>query len=314
MTLTELRYVVAVAAERHFGRAAERCFVSQPSLSAAVRNLEDELGVLIFERGKGEVLVTPVGEEVVAQARRALDEAARVKAVALQGRNPLEGPLKLGIIHTVAPYLLPELVAALSRSAPRMPLDIEENLTANLDVMLRSGVIDAAIVALPYEAPGIGVVELYDEEFRVIVPARHRWARRRTIRPEELASENLLLLNVGHCFRDQVLDACHEFVRPPTQGKEGNSLETIRNMVTSGLGISVLPATALTPKYSMPLVKAIDFTAPVPSRRIVLASREGFPRRAALAAVVEAIPELALPIEPASNRSTPQETAVATGG
>jgi LysR family hydrogen peroxide-inducible transcriptional activator len=298
MTLTELRYVVAVATERHFGRAAERCFVSQPSLSAAVRNLEDELGVLIFERGKGEVLVTPVGEEIVAQARRALDEAARVKTVATQGRNPLEGPLRLGIIHTVAPYLLPELVAALSRSAPRMPLDIEENLTANLDAMLRSGAIDAAIVALPYEVPGIGVVELYGENFRVIVPAKHRWARRRSIRPDELATENLLLLNVGHCFRDQVLDACHEFVRPPTQGKEGNSLETIRNMVTSGMGISVLPATALTSKYSIPLVRAIDFAAPVPSRRIVLASRDGFPRRAAIAAVVEAIPRLALPIEP----------------
>ena len=298
MTLTELRYVVAVAAERHFGRAAERCFVSQPSLSAAIKNLEDELGVLIFERGKGEVLVTPTGEEVVAQARRALDEAARVKTVALQGRNPLEGPLRLGIIHTVAPYLLPELVAALNRSAPKMPLDIEENLTANLDAMLRSGSIDAAIVALPYEAPGIRVTELYREKFLVIVPVKHRWARRRTIRPDELAEENLLLLNVGHCFRDQVLDACHEFVRPPTQGKEGNSLETIRNMVTSGMGISVLPATALTPKYSMPLVKAIDFAEPVPSRRIVLASRDGFPRAAALSAVVEAIPGLALPIEP----------------
>lgn len=299
MTLTELRYVVAVAAERHFGRAAERCFVSQPSLSAAVKNLEDELGVQIFERGKGEVLVTPIGEEVIGQAKRALDEAARVKAVALAGKNPLRGPLKLGIIHTVAPYLLPELVAALNRSAPHMPLDIEENLTANLDAMLRSGAIDAAIVALPYEASGIDVIELYSEKFRVIVPAKHRWARRRTIRPDELAEENLLLLNVGHCFRDQVLDACHEFVRPPTQGKEGNSLETIRNMVTSGMGISVLPATALTPKYSLPLVKAIDFTTPVPSRRIVLASREGFPRAAALVAIAAVIPRLALPIEPA---------------
>ena len=299
MTLTELRYVVAVAAERHFGRAAERCFVSQPSLSAAVKNLEDELGVQIFERGKGEVLVTPIGEEVIAQAKRALDEATRVKAVALAGKNPLEGPLKLGIIHTVAPYLLPELVAALARTAPKMPLDIEENLTANLDAMLRSGSIDAAIVALPYEAPGVGIIELYSEKFRVIVPAKHRWARRRTIQPDELAEENLLLLNVGHCFRDQVLDACHEFVRPPTQGKEGNSLETIRNMVTSGMGISVLPATALTPKYSLPLVKAIDFAEPVPSRRIVLASRDGFPRSAALSAIVAAIPNLALPIEAA---------------
>ena len=175
----------------------------------------------------------------------------------------------------MAPYLLPELVAALLRSTPRMPLDIEENLTVNLDAMLRSGTIDAAIVALPFDAPGITVTALYGENFRVIVPAKHPWARRRTIRPDELAAQNLLLLNVGHCFRDQVLDACHEFTRPPVQGKEGNSLETIRNMVTSGMGISVLPATALTPKYAMPQVRAIDFAEPAPSRRIVLASRDG---------------------------------------
>jgi LysR family hydrogen peroxide-inducible transcriptional activator len=299
MTLTELKYIVAVATERHFGRAAERCFVSQPSLSAAVKNLEDELGVLIFERGKGEVLVTPVGAEVVAQARRALEEAARVKAVAAQTRHPLDGPLRLGVIHTVAPYLLPDLVTALGRAAPRMPLDIEENLTANLDAMLRGGAIDAAIVALPYAAPGIVVLPLYGEEFRVIVPVKHPWARRRAIRPDELAAENLLLLNVGHCFRDQVLDACREFARPPEQGKQGNSLETIRNMVTSGLGISVLPATALTPKYATPQVRAIDFAAPVPSRRIVLASRDAFPRRAALAVVAATIRKLALPIDAA---------------
>ena len=301
MTLTELRYVVAVATERHFGRAAERCFVSQPSLSAAVKNLEEELGVPIFERGHGEVLVTPIGAEVVAQAQRALDEAARVKSIAAQGKNPLAGPLRLGVIHTVAPYLLPELVPALARSAPRMPLDIEENLTANLDMMLRAGAIDAAIVALPYEAPGIAVTALYSEDFRVIVPAKHPWARRRKVGPDELATQPLLLLNVGHCFRDQVLDACHEFTRPPAAGKEGNSLETIRNMVASGMGISVLPATALTPKYAMPLVKAIDFEPPPPSRRIVLASRSAFPRQAALAALAAAIPKLALPIESAAS-------------
>jgi LysR family hydrogen peroxide-inducible transcriptional activator len=302
MTLTELRYVVAVAAERHFGRAAERCFVSQPSLSAAVKNLEDELGVRIFERGKGEVLVTPVGEEVVAQARRALEEAARVKAVAAHGRQPLEGPLRLGVIHTVAPYLLPELIAALAKAAPKMPLDIEENLTANLDAMLRAGDIDAAILALPFAAPGIATIPLYGEAFRVIVPARHRWARRRSVRADELAEENLLLLNVGHCFRDQVLDACREFARPATPGKQGNSLETIRSMVTSGMGISVLPATALTPKYATPLIRALDFAAPAPSRRVVLAHREGFPRRAALAAIVAAVPKLGLPIVPAASR------------
>jgi LysR family hydrogen peroxide-inducible transcriptional activator len=298
MTLTELKYVVAVAAERHFGRAARRCFVSQPSLSAAVKNLERELGVVIFERGKGEVLVTPIGEDVVAQARRALEAADGVVTTAKQGRNPLNGPLRLGVIHTVAPYLLPDLAAALASAAPRMPLDIEENLTANLDQMLKGGLIDAAIVALPYGGTGIDVRALYAEAFRVIVPARHRWARRKSVRPDELAGENLLLLNVGHCFRDQVQDACHEFARPAASGKQGNSLETIRNMVMSGMGISVLPATALTPKYANPLVRAIDFTSPEPTRRLVIATRQGFPRAAAIRVVADAIHGLRLPIVP----------------
>ncbi|MEO5699583.1 MAG: LysR substrate-binding domain-containing protein [Casimicrobiaceae bacterium] len=298
MTLTELRYIVAVATERHFGRAAQRCFVSQPSLSAAVKNLEDELGVRIFERGKGEVLLTPTGEDVVAQARRTLEEAERVKTIARQGTNPLLGPLRLGVIHTIAPYLLPELVAALRHAAPQMPLDIEENLTVNLDQMLHAGFLDAAIVALPFAGTGLVTVPLYEEEFQVIVPNGHPWARRRSIAPDELAQENLLLLNVGHCFRDQVLDFCHEFVRPPVPGKQGNSLETIRNMVTSGMGISVLPATALTPKYASPLVRAVPFAPPRPTRRIVLAAREGFPRQTALEVIARVVGKLKLPLRP----------------
>jgi LysR family hydrogen peroxide-inducible transcriptional activator len=297
MTLTELKYIVAVAAERHFGRAAERSFVSPPSLSAAVRNLEDELGVQIFERGKGEVLLTPVGEEIVAQARRALDEAERVKTIAKHGRDPLDGPLRLGVIHTVAPYLLPDLVARLRELAPKMPLDIEENTTANLDEMLKAGLIDAAILALPYGGPGIETTPLYSETFRVIVPAKHRWAKKKAIDAGALGDENLLLLNVGHCFRDQVLDACREFAKAPAPGKQGNSLETIRNMVMSGMGVSVLPATALTPKYANPLVRALDFEAPAPSRRIVIATRTGFPRGAAIRKIAEAIARSELPVE-----------------
>ena len=297
MTLTELKYIVAVASERHFGRAAERCFVSQPSLSAAVKNLEDELGVQIFERAKSEVLLTPVGEEIVSQARRALDEADRVRSVAKHGKDPLDGPLRLGVIHTVAPYLLPELIAALRQAAPKMPLDIEENTTANLDEMLKGGLIDAAIAALPYGAPGLEVTPLYSEAFRAIVPAKHRWARRKSIEANELLEENLLLLNVGHCFRDQVLDACREFARAPTPGKQGNSLETIRSMVMSGMGISVLPATAMTPKYANPLVRPVDFAAPAPSRRIVIATRAGFPRPAAIEVVRSAIGKMDLPID-----------------
>ncbi|MCC6301619.1 MAG: LysR family transcriptional regulator [Gammaproteobacteria bacterium] len=296
MTLTELRYIIAVAAERHFGRAAQRCFVSQPSLSAAVKKLEDELGVLIFERGKNEVLVTRIGAQVVAQARRAVEEAERVKAVAKQGENPLVGSLRLGIIHTIAPYLLPDLVVGLRALAPEMPLDIEENLTANLDQMLKNGLVDAAILALPYEAAGVETVPLYDEEFRVIVPSRHPWARRRTVDADELAEQNLLLLSIGHCFRDQVLGACHEFARAPASGKQGNSLETIRNMVASGMGVSVLPATALTPKYSNPLIRALDFTPPRPTRRVVLAYRQGFPRGEAIQTIARACSRLDLPI------------------
>ena len=297
MTLTELRYVVAVAEARHFGQAAERCFVSQPSLSASVKNLEEELGVKLFERGKRGVFLTDAGEQIVAQARRALEEAERVKTVASQGRDPLKGVLRLGIIHTVAPYLLPDLVGALRRAAPGMPLDVEENTTANLDRMLKAGELDAVILALPYEGPGIETVPLYEEIFRVAAPAGHALARRKSIAVEDLDAGELLLLPVGHCFRDQVLDACHEFSRPPEAGRQGNSLETLRSMVASGLGVTVLPATALTPRHANALVKTVEFSAPCPVRRIALAWRRGFHRPAALEKLAAAIRGLDLPVK-----------------
>jgi len=296
VTLTELRYLVAVAEERHFGRAAERCHVSQPSLSASIKKLEGELGARVFERGKRGVFVTVVGESVVAQARRALDEAARVKSVARQGRNPLKGVLRLGLIHTVAPYLLPELVAALRRVAPEMPLDIEENMTASLDRLLKAGELDVVLLALPYEAPGIEVLPLYDEEFRVVAPRKHPLARRKAVALEELEGYELLLLPEGHCLREQVLDACREFTRPPPPGRQGNSLETLRSMVASGLGVTVLPATALTARYADPLVKVIDFAPPRPARRIALALRKDFSRPAAAARIAGAIRGLNLPV------------------
>jgi LysR family hydrogen peroxide-inducible transcriptional activator len=297
MTLTELRYVVAVAEARHFGQAAERCFVSQPSLSASVKNLEEELGVRLFERGKRGVFLTEAGEQIVAQARRALEEADRVKTVARQGRDPLKGVLRLGIIHTVAPYLLPDLVGALRRGAPGMPLDVEENTTATLDRMLKAGELDAVILALPYDGPGIETVPLYEEVFRVVAPAKHALARKKTVAVEELDAGELLLLPVGHCFRDQVLDACHEFSRPPEPGRQGNSLETLRSMVASGLGVTVLPATALTPRHANRLVRTIEFSPPRPVRRIALASRRGFHRPAALETLVAAIRGLDLPVK-----------------
>jgi LysR family hydrogen peroxide-inducible transcriptional activator len=206
MTLNELRYIVAVAAERSFGRAAQKCFVSQPALSVAIQKLEDELGARLFERGKAEITVTPVGERIVEQAQKVLEEAARIREMAQAGRNQLAGPLKLGVIYTVAPYLLPDLIPALHDRAPQMPLELEENLTEHLESALKSGRIDAAIIALPFAHPGVVTEFLYEEPFQVVVPQGHKWARRRSIRADELADEHAILLGVGHCFRDQVLD------------------------------------------------------------------------------------------------------------
>jgi LysR family hydrogen peroxide-inducible transcriptional activator len=289
VTLTELRYIVAVAQERNFGRAAQKCFVSQPALSVAIQKLEEELGTSLFERGKNEVTVTPVGGQVVEQAQRVLEETSRIREIAQTGRNQLAGTLKLGVIYTVAPYLLPDLIPALHALAPQMPLDIEENLTENLETELKSGRIDTAIIALPFAPPGVVTEYMYEEPFQVVVPAGHKWAKRRSIAPGELNGELTILLNVGNCFRAQVLDACPELNRGDTHVTRTNSLETVRNMVASGLGISVLPRDALTPKYHSTLVVPVPFTRPAPSRRIAIAYRKSFPRPAAIAAIRAAV-------------------------
>ena len=289
MTLNELRYIVAVASERSFGRAAQRCFVSQPALSVAIQKLEEELGARLFERGKSEITVTPVGERIVEQAQKVLEDAAQIREIAQTGRNQLAGALKLGVIFTVAPYLLPDLIPVLHERAPQMPLDIEENLTAELEIGLKSGCIDAAIIALPFAPSGIVTELLYEEPFQVVVPQGHKWATRRSIRAEELAAENPILLNVGHCFRDQVLDACPELNRADAHVARTSSLETVRNMVASGLGVSVLPRDALTPKYRSRLVVPVPFTRPAPSRRVAIACRKSFPRPEAIEAIRDAV-------------------------
>ena len=291
MTLNELRYVVAIAQERSFGRAAQRCFVSQPALSVAIQKLEEELGTQLFERGKTEVTVTPVGERIVEQAQKVLEEATRIRDIAQAGRNQLVGVFRLGVIYTVAPYLLPDLIPALNARAPQMPLEIEENLTEHLEAALKTGRIDAAIIALPFAPSGVVTEFLYEEPFQVVVPQQHKWAKRKSIQPGELSGEHTILLNVGHCFRDQVLDACPELNRSDAPITRTNSLETVRNMVASGLGVSVLPRDALTPKYHSRLVVAVPFTRPVPTRRIALAYRKSFPRPAAIAAIRDAVQE-----------------------
>ncbi|MGE0385843.1 MAG: LysR substrate-binding domain-containing protein [Gammaproteobacteria bacterium] len=295
MNLNELRYAIAVAQERNFRRAAERCFVTQPALSLAIKKLEEELGVRIFERGHAEITVTPIGTRIVEQARRVVEEAAQVKVIAQQGRDQLAGPLRLGIIPTVGPYLLPALVPALHARAPRMPLEVEETLTANLDGLLRNGRVDAAILALPYEAPGVLTQALYDEPFSVVVPADHPWARRAAVKASELDGQRVLLLPSGHCFSDQIVATCQNLQRPAADPLQGNSLETIRNMVASGLGITVLPCSANLPRYRSPLLKVVPFRPPAPTRRIAVAWRRGFARPQALEALIEAVRAAKIP-------------------
>ena len=293
MTLTELRYVVALAQERHFGRAAQKCFVTQPTLSLALAKLEDELGARLFERNKNEVLVTPRGQAIVEQARRVLDEAAKIAHIARGAGDQLAGPLRLGVIPTIGPYLLADLVPILRKRAPAMPLVIEENLTGNLAPMLREGELDVVVIALPFALPGVKTRVVYEEPFSVVVPEGHRWQSRKSVKPSELAEENLLVLNNGHCFRDQVLEACPgQSNTALPEGRAGSSLETIRNMVASGLGVSVLPASALGPRYATRLLRAVPFTTPVPSRKVALAWRSSFDRPVVvetLAAAIQAI-------------------------
>ena len=296
MTLTELKYVVALAQERHFGRAAQKCFVTQPTLSLALAKLEDELGIKLFERNKNEVLVTARGQAIVEQARRVMDEVGKISQLAKGGQDQLSGVLRLGTIPTIGPYLLAELIPILRKRAPEMPLVIEENLTGNLAPMLREGELDCILIALPFALPGVKTRVLYEEPFSVVVPEGHRWEQRKAVKPAELAGENLLVLNNGHCFRDQVLEACPgQSNTALPEGRAGSSLETIRNMVASGLGVSVVPSSALTPRYATKLLKVVPFTAPVPSRKVALAWRTSFDRPAAIDVVADAVRAVKLP-------------------
>jgi LysR family hydrogen peroxide-inducible transcriptional activator len=281
LTLTDLRYVVALARERHFGHAAEHCRVSQPTLSVAIKKLEERLGVVLFERSAGDVRMTPIGERIVAQAERVLEEAARVTEIAAAGRDPLSGNLRIGCIYTIGPYLLPQLVPLLRERAPQMPLYIAENFTVNLLDLLKSGKLDIIVVALPVDEPGIVAQPVYDEAFRVLLPAGHSWQDQTTVEPAWLLKEPLLMLGPGNCFRDQVLDLCAGNGDPSSglQLLEGGSLETIRHMVAGGIGITVMPATAVDDiARNDPLLQVRPFVEPTPTRRVGLAWRSSFPR------------------------------------
>jgi LysR family transcriptional regulator, hydrogen peroxide-inducible genes activator len=310
MTLTELKYIVAVARERHFGKAADACHVSQPTLSVAIKKLEDELEVKLFERSSNEITVTHLGEQIVAQAQRVMEEAAQIKEMAKRGKDPLSGALGLGIIYTIAPYLLPALMRQVIDRTPQMPLMLQENFTHRLLEMLRQGSIDCAILAEPFDSTGLATAPLYDEPYRVAVPSTHLLAKQTSVSARELESENLLLLGSGHCFRDHVLGVCPESqTNTGMHGSikssfEGSSLETIKHMVAAGMGVTLVPrlsvptevrrskTDALYVKY-LPLKLAKGELEP--TRRVVLAWRRSFTRYEAIAALRNAIYACDLP-------------------
>jgi len=317
MTLTELKYIVAVARERHFGRAADACHVSQPTLSVAIKKLEDELELKIFERNANEVSVTPLGAEVVRQAQTVLEQAAAIREIAKRGKDPLAGPLKLGVIYTIGPYLLPDLVRQVIERTPQMPLMLQENFTVRLLEQLRLGEIDCAILAEPFPDTNLAIAPLYDEPFVAAVPAAHPLASRACITAEEIKQETMLLLGTGHCFRDHVLEVCPEFARYAADAEgirksfEGSSLETIKHMVAAGMGVTLVPrlsvpsaalqaggdtgaaqsAGALSHAY----LRYLPFAGEAPSRRVVLAWRRSFTRYEAIAALRNAVYACELP-------------------
>ena len=298
MTLTEMRYVVALARERHFGKAAEACHVSQPTLSVALKKVEGQLGAALFERTASDVRITALGERIVAQARRVLEEAVRLEEIAGSGGDPMSGPLRVGVIYTIAPYLLPQLIPALHKQAPAMPLFLKENFTANLIPALKAGELDVIVIALPFAEPGLVAQAVYEEPFRVVVPAAHPWVGRNEVDADELEGQDLLLLGQGNCFRDQVLESCPRLTAPDAlaHSLEGGSLETIRYMVASGAGVAVMPSTAADPLIdNEPMVKVLPFSGKQPARTVGLVWRVTFPRPQAIDAVRAALLSCRLP-------------------
>jgi len=294
MTLTELRYIVAVSQKNHFGKAAQACFVSQPTLSIAIKKLEEELGVRLFERSsKNEIRVTEIGQQVIDQAYVVLQQAQILNEIAQQGKDPLSGQFKLGVIYTIGPYLLPSLIPKLSENAPDLKLIIEENFTANLLQSLKQGALDAIIISYPFEEPAIETEALYEEPFIIALPKNHEWRNRETIPTEDLASQDLMLLGSGHCFRDQVVEACPNCMSGNselTRTFEGSSLETIRHMVAAGTGITVLPRTSIfSSQKNEAMIDIKPFESPSPSRVVALAWRKHYPRQEAIDTIRETI-------------------------
>ncbi|MDC0475341.1 LysR substrate-binding domain-containing protein [Methylophilaceae bacterium] len=288
MTLSELRFVVAVAQEKNFRRAAAISFVSQPALSLAIKKIENELGVLIFERNRMGISLTTVGEKIVNQAQIVLEEVDKIKAISKVEKNTQQVAVKIGLIYSIAPYLLPSIIPLVKNSSPEIILEAVEDITTNLVKKLDEGSIDAAIIALPFDVPGIETQPLYDEPFKVLIPKKHPWNNKQKINAKDLKNEKILLLDNTHCFSMQVREACPG-ISDKAEVQAGTSLETIRNMVASNLGISILPQSATTNNYSNDLINILPFESPIPFRRVAMAFRQGSSKQSSLVKIVKSI-------------------------
>jgi LysR family hydrogen peroxide-inducible transcriptional activator len=288
--LKDLRYLVAVADTRHFGHAAERCFVSQPTLSAQLKKLEQSLGVQLIERRPSNVALTEAGEQIVARSRRILEACEDLTAVARTHRDPLAGRLRVALLPTIAPYLLPLVAQPLRRALPRLELHLHEYQTGPMLAKLRGGELDLGILALPVDLDGLEARRLYGEPFTVALPAGHRLAKRERVHVSDLEGERLLLLEEGHCLREQALAVCSRVGLGESQDFRATGLETLRQMVATGAGITLLPQLATEGAYANARgVAVLPFAKPVPTRQIGAIWRKSTALRAAIDAVCELI-------------------------
>lgn len=275
MNLRDLRYLVALADHRHFGRAAAACFVSQPTLSTQIRKLEEELGVTLVERAPRRVLLTDVGQEIATRARSILHDADQIKVIARRTQDPESGTLRLGLFPTLGPYLLPHVMPLLRQRFPRLELLLVEEKTPVILRLLHEGRLDAGILALPVHDDQLRTELLFEEPFVLAVPRNHPLASRKLLDVDELSRETLLLLEDGHCLRDQALDVCHLAGAGEKEGFRATSLETLRQMVAANVGITLLPTLAVKPPVPPSEdIALIRFRGTAPHRRIALVWRK----------------------------------------
>ncbi|HID00076.1 MAG TPA: hydrogen peroxide-inducible genes activator [Piscirickettsiaceae bacterium] len=302
MTLNELRYIVAVADHKHFRKAAQSCNISQPTLSVAIRKFEEEHNIILFERRKNEIIITPTGERIIEVAREILAKAHEIEQIAKADQDSLNSELRVGAIYTIGPYLLPKFIHKLHKNYPSLPLLVEENYTAELAKKLNAGQLDMIILALPFNDPSIETLPLYQEHFVAALAKDHPLAQQEKIRIEDLQRETVLILGSGHCFRDQVLEA-YPFLAENSHHSmqrtlEGSSLETMLYMVASGVGMTILPCTAAQQTMEDIVIRPLE--SPVPARTVALAYRRSFPRQKVLKAVVNTLKGIELPCTEAS--------------